>query len=161
MRKGQAAMEFLMTYGWAILVVLAAIAALAYFGVLSPDRFFPDKCIVQGGGFSCVESRVENGAAADTITVVFRNSGGSNMQMVNITMVSETTTCDLVAGDDFVSIGGLNNGDSTNALQFNCSSATALDNVNKFRGTIIIDYLPDEATLWQKADGSITKSVTT
>ena len=29
MRKGQAAMEFLMTYGWAILVVLAAIGALA------------------------------------------------------------------------------------------------------------------------------------
>jgi uncharacterized protein (UPF0333 family) len=39
MRKGQAAMEFLMTYGWAILVVLAAIGALAYFGVLSPDKF--------------------------------------------------------------------------------------------------------------------------
>ncbi|MBI1979078.1 MAG: hypothetical protein HYS62_03415, partial [Candidatus Aenigmarchaeota archaeon] len=37
-RKSQAAMEFLMTYGWAILVVLAAIAALAYFGVLSPEK---------------------------------------------------------------------------------------------------------------------------
>jgi hypothetical protein len=30
------AMEFLMTYGWAILVVIAAIAALAYFGVIPP-----------------------------------------------------------------------------------------------------------------------------
>ncbi len=29
--------EFLMTYGWAILVVVAAIAALAYFGVLNPN----------------------------------------------------------------------------------------------------------------------------
>ena len=35
-RKGQAAMEFLMTYGWAILVVLVVIGALAYFGILSP-----------------------------------------------------------------------------------------------------------------------------
>lgn len=34
--KGQAAMEFLMTYGWAILVVLACIGALTYFGVLKP-----------------------------------------------------------------------------------------------------------------------------
>jgi len=35
-KKGQndGAMEFLMTYGWAILVVLAAIGALAYFGIL-------------------------------------------------------------------------------------------------------------------------------
>lgn len=31
-------MEFLMTYGWAILVILVAIGALAYFGVLKmPD----------------------------------------------------------------------------------------------------------------------------
>lgn len=37
MRKGQAAIEFLMTYGWAILVVLAAIGALFYFGVLGPQ----------------------------------------------------------------------------------------------------------------------------
>ena len=38
-KKGQAAIEFLMTWGWAVLVVLIAIGALAYFGVLSPDKF--------------------------------------------------------------------------------------------------------------------------
>ena len=48
-KKAQAAMEFLTTYGWAILVVLAAIAALAYFGVLSPDKFLPEKCIFSAG----------------------------------------------------------------------------------------------------------------
>jgi hypothetical protein len=36
-------MEFLMSYGWALLVVLLVIAALAYFGMLNPDRFLPDK----------------------------------------------------------------------------------------------------------------------
>lgn len=40
-KQGQAAMEFLMTYGWAILVVIAAIGALAYFGVLKPALFRP------------------------------------------------------------------------------------------------------------------------
>ena len=46
--KAQAAMEFIMTYGWAILVVLVAIGeqwnlagALAYFGVLNVDNFAP------------------------------------------------------------------------------------------------------------------------
>jgi hypothetical protein len=48
-KKSQAAMEFLMTYGWAILVVLAAIAALAYFGVLSPGKFIPEKCMLSPG----------------------------------------------------------------------------------------------------------------
>ncbi len=41
MKKGQVAMEFLMTYGWAIMVVLVAIGLLAYFSVLSPDKFMP------------------------------------------------------------------------------------------------------------------------
>jgi len=33
------AIEFLLTYGWAILVVLLVIGALAYFGVLDTDTF--------------------------------------------------------------------------------------------------------------------------
>lgn len=43
MKKGQAAMEFLMNYGWAILVVLICFAALFYFGILSTEKFEP-KC---------------------------------------------------------------------------------------------------------------------
>lgn len=38
MKKCQAAMEFLMTYGWAILVVLVAVGALFYFGVFDKDN---------------------------------------------------------------------------------------------------------------------------
>lgn len=37
MKKGQAVMEWLMTYGWAILVVLVAIGALVYFEVIPLD----------------------------------------------------------------------------------------------------------------------------
>ena len=48
-KRAQAAMEFLMTYGWAILVVLIAIGALAYFGVLNPSRFLPNKCTFSAG----------------------------------------------------------------------------------------------------------------
>lgn len=59
LRKGQAALEFMMTYGWAILVVLAAIGALSYFGVLNPTRFAPETC-VGSTGFSCVGKPVAN-----------------------------------------------------------------------------------------------------
>ena len=39
-KKGHSdSLEFLMTYGWAILVVIVAIGLLAYFGVLSPELF--------------------------------------------------------------------------------------------------------------------------
>ncbi len=43
-KKGQAALEFLTTYGWAFLVILVMIGALAYFGVLDPTRFIPQRC---------------------------------------------------------------------------------------------------------------------
>ena len=51
MARGQAAMEFLATYGWAILVVLIAIAALAYFGIFNP-RMFVSEQVIFGPEFS-------------------------------------------------------------------------------------------------------------
>lgn len=73
MKRAQAAMEFMMTYGWAILIVLIAITALAYFGVLSPDRFLPEKCAIStGSGLFCSNFNV--GTAAGTVTLLVKNS---------------------------------------------------------------------------------------
>jgi hypothetical protein len=47
-KKGQAALEFLTTYGWAFLIILVMVGALAYFGVLSPERFIPERCKLTG-----------------------------------------------------------------------------------------------------------------
>src|SRR3989338_7005007 len=65
-------MEFLMTYGWAILFVLVAIGALAYFGVLSPERFLPEKCVIStGSGLFCDE--FSSSSSADTVTLRIQN----------------------------------------------------------------------------------------
>ncbi len=48
-KRGQAALEFLTTYGWAFLVILVMIGALAYFGVLSPQKFLPERCTFSPG----------------------------------------------------------------------------------------------------------------
>jgi hypothetical protein len=53
-RKSQSALEFLTTYGWAFLVILIMIGALAYFGVLTPGNFLPDRCVATAG-FNCGE----------------------------------------------------------------------------------------------------------
>ena len=77
--KSQAAMEFLMTYGWAILVVLVAVGALAYFGVLSPDRFLPAKCTLQSG-IACLDHK----ATATTVEVVIQNSLGYDLSVITV-----------------------------------------------------------------------------
>jgi len=41
--KGQAALEFLTTYGWAFLVILVAIGGLSYFGVFDFSKYSPDR----------------------------------------------------------------------------------------------------------------------
>lgn len=55
--KGQAALEFMITYGWAILMIMVSIAALSYFGFSNPQKILPDKCIF-GNGMICQDSRI-------------------------------------------------------------------------------------------------------
>ncbi|MAG91143.1 hypothetical protein CMO83_00535 [Candidatus Woesearchaeota archaeon] len=104
-KKSQAALEFIMTYGWAILVVLVAIGALAYFGVLSPDRFLPSKCNLQAG-IACIDHkatpaqvqvRLVNslGFDIDTITVKAGSCGTSSSPatLANGAQSTYTITC--------------------------------------------------------------------
>lgn len=47
--KGQSAMEYLMTYGWALLVIVIVIAVLIY---INPFRA-PEQCVFDQAGFLC------------------------------------------------------------------------------------------------------------
>ncbi len=85
-RKGQAAMEFLMTYGWAILVVLAAVGALAFFGVFDLDRYLPDTCEI-GSGIDCTEKAVFHvtlAGAGNNIMFTATNSLGFDVEDLSI-----------------------------------------------------------------------------
>lgn len=51
-KRGQAAMEYLMTYGWALLVIVLVLGALIYLGVLNPGARVQDNCNLPIG-FKC------------------------------------------------------------------------------------------------------------
>jgi len=83
-KRAQITMESLLLYGAAILVVLLAIAALTYFGVLDMGKWLPQKCKMESTGvFSC-EAYVAT-ASSSTIELELKNreaktvtiSGGS------------------------------------------------------------------------------------
>ena len=96
-KKGQAAMEFLMTYGWALLVVLIAIAALAFFGLLNPSRFLPEKCEV-APGLTCMDFTASTDALApvsvnDNITILLNNGIGQTMRNVEFNVTDCAAQC--------------------------------------------------------------------
>ncbi len=83
-KRAQAAMEFLMTYGWAILVVLIVIGALAYFGVLSPSTLLPEKCTFPVS-LTCSDFSV----TGTQIQLILLNGAGRDMAVTKISASSD------------------------------------------------------------------------
>ena len=138
-RKGQAAMEFLMTYGWAILVVLAAIGALAYFGVLSPDRFLPEKCTLPSG-VACLDFRYTGTA----IEMSIQNGAGFDMSGVGISV--NGTGCNAA---DTTSPTTLTNG-QTITYSVTCSPAKG-----KFKGDVFMTYTNQQTGMTHLKQGEV------
>jgi len=87
-KNAQAALEFLMTYGWAILAVLSAVAVLSYFGVLSPDQFLPHKCILPAG-LACLDYNVET----YKVVLVLQNTQGETITIDKVTVSGNNQQC--------------------------------------------------------------------
>ena len=163
-KRGQAAMEFLMTYGWALLVVLIAIAALAFFGVLNPQRFLPETCTL-APGFGCTDFKVTALAA----TVVLQNGLGSNINTgVTLTVnATENHACSSTsAGTGATWLDGKS---STfcmplNALGSGCAPAGILTGVctglapgAKFKADLVLGYTPTGGTGHTKVGQLVAK----
>jgi len=82
-RKSQAAMEFLMTYGWAMMVVLLALGALAYFGVLNPTNLLPERCTFPVG-LQCADHSVDTTANEVHFRII--NGKGSGVILYNLSI---------------------------------------------------------------------------
>jgi len=85
MKKSQAALEFLITYGWAILSVLIVISALAYFGVFNTTKYVNDICDF-GDQLHCDDSVLHRNA---TLQFQLRNNFGIGIDITGVTVKSE------------------------------------------------------------------------
>jgi len=124
-------MEFLMTYGWAILVVLIAIGALAYFGVLNPSRFLPASCTLMPG-LSCDSFKVESGA--NQVTLVVRNGLGDDLTDVSFATCNATSTP-----------APLNDGDTATHTITVCTPALGSAGT-RFKQDLTVSYTQDGLT---------------
>jgi len=154
-KKGQAAMEFLMTYGWAILVVIAAIAALAYFGVLDPARLLPERCQFPAG-MDCIDKGAID-SVGDTITIALRNNIGFGVTIQDAVIAGTGQTCDLSPSVDIGAgyIPIANNTVLNNAVYRVRFDTCGMTQGTKLDGTVTVTYTNSESGLTNKAVGDV------
>lgn len=165
-RRGQAAMEFLMTYGWAILVVLASVGALAYFGVLTPDTLLPERTV-----FSAPIQNNANAVANHEeghVEVSFTNNVGDSIELTgdanittdegtcesanNITVLDESRT-EINTQDDG-SPASIGNGDVF-LIQWDCGGNSPSESGERLNAEAEFDYENTRASQVRTHQGEI------
>lgn len=95
-------MEFMMTYGWAIILIVIAVSILAYNNVFSPSKYYPAECELLPN-VNCKTWKISSA----TIDIVVRNEFRQTLNPFNITVHSDTD-CNNGFGQ---ATNGLNNGE--------------------------------------------------
>ncbi len=110
--KAQSAMEYLMTYGWAILIIAVVLGALFSLGVFSSGALLGTSCIALSG-YLCSNPVLHSG----TFTATIGQATGTSWTAATLLFVaygaSTPATADFTAENGMVISGGLNSGQTT------------------------------------------------
>lgn len=153
-----------MTYGWAIVVVLAAIGALAYFGVLSPQKLLPDRTIFAAPVPSLDVAVISK--SGNNVSIAFRNNKGIS---ITIPQIGGTATATPATGITFCAaptltgtLGGvamtpatqISNG-GTFILTWNCTAPSGANIGDKFSSGFAFNYVNVDTTQTLTQTGSV------
>lgn len=148
MKKAQASLDFLMTYGWALLLIVLVVGALFALGVFDIGSFLGSKA----SGFSqmgIVGWRVSSGGA---FTMMMENHVGSP---VNVTGISATYGTETVTYNTTFSMA---NGARSSTLSVGNFSSTG-DQGDSYSISLLVTYT-DTSTGFEYMDsGTLTGRV--
>jgi len=149
--RGQNALEYMMTYGWAILVVLVVGVLVWQMGILDLSRnISPDK-----RGFSQVtplDWSLSQGPAADLVIVV-QNNAGTILTLNTVVATIETGGSGVCSLDTLVPITNFRPG-STLKLDFSNCPVDASSG-DYYRVDVTLDYLNPGSGLTHTSTGVI------
>ena len=93
--KGQAGLDFLMTYGWALLVIVLIIAALFALGIFDIGSFLGSKAT----GFSQIGVVGWTLDSAGALTLMLENHAGKSITLTEVNAVYRGQTLTYVANE--------------------------------------------------------------
>lgn len=145
-QKAQAALEFLLTYGWAILTTIIMIGVLAYFGVFDSESYI-------GSGIALPPFYIKSWLVdQNSVSFELENKGGSLVDIEYVTLATEKEEVNCAIFDERKSadVGKSIIVDST------CSGLTPGE---LFNGELIIAYTKEGSYLLQYSRGAINDIV--
>ena len=170
-KKGQAAMEYLMTYGWAILVIVIVLAVLWFYLPRLLSMATPAGCVF-ASGFDCSEppptiysDTTENNELH--VAVKIRNNKGRTVEIDRVLCTDaslEEVTREIgdhpPQGQDMIIAGGSKEFDLTCKNKNNGSMIKAPD--TDFRGLLIVWYTYEDdlrPDIFRKDEAVLTGTV--
>jgi len=139
-KKGQAAMEFLMTYGWAILVAVIVVGVLWWL-IGNPTNLV--------GNTYQISTPLVKGAmaiATDGVTIDFRNGAGEAITLSSVVI----SKCGTNATTQVIADG---------AISTPIEVACTLTSGSRFKGDITVSYTTAGSTITQTSTGSVSGKV--
>ncbi len=116
-KKGQAAMEYLMTYGWAILIIVIVLAILMYyFTSIKP----PETCIFAQPGFRCDVKKpvIVSEDGTNDVYVIFRLDNQQGQSVIIKGYLCTTKSAGDVKKADFYTVSGIDPIPSGGSFEF-------------------------------------------
>ena len=145
---GQAAMEFLMTYGWAIIIMLSVVGILFYVGIIRPTP--PNSCTLPPG-FSCSSYKIEGGG---NFSVIIGQSVGQDIVVTNLSC----SAVDGATASDLASNVTIKNGRSSTlntVVMCKNSDGTYPGRGDYYSGKILIKYTELDTGIDHQISGNI------
>ena len=130
--RAQSAMEYLMTYGWAILIIAVVLGALFSLGVFSSGALLGTACVA-GPGFQCQNPVL---LTTGNVAFTFGQSTGATLYNVALGCAATTTGAGLpniasLTGIVLLDTGSINGGTGGAASSISASGSAVYGNVLK------------------------------
>ena len=151
MMKAQAAMEYLMTYGWAILIVIIVATALYSLGIFNPATWTGKRAT----GFANIGAPVDwLYGSTGKFNITLRNSLGQT-----ITFTQVTATCGPSGAPVDLGHGGTSIIGAGSTIEFYNDSCTSLSSGSGFSLTISASYTRGTGVYGATDAGTVTGTI--
>lgn len=154
MPKLQSALEYLTTYGWAILIMGIVLGAFLYLGVFNPGTFVNSQCLLQAD-FSCLESQLLPSGS------LFVNVQQNTPQTITVTAVGCNTQASYAHMQAYTTVLPIGSNSTFTVYCYNSTNPTVWTGKpgTLFNGYLLVNYTDAQTGFSKTVIGTLIEKV--